>query len=116
MGEVEDVPDQPATTPDDLPVLAAAARAAHRRYCTTAWKSGEWSEPAAEVAPAQLPHLLAADCLLPMNDRQRLLEQTSPEIRLRMVRALLVRETGLLHRLRAVPAPMHTFSVGQSTN
>jgi uncharacterized protein len=51
-----------------------------------------------------------------MNDRQRLLEQTSPEIRLRMVRALLVREAGLLHRLRAVPAPMHTFSVGQSTN
>jgi Lon protease-like protein len=116
VGEVEYVPDQCAATPDDLPVLAAAARAAHRRYCTTAWKSGEWSEPAAEVGPAELPHLLAADCLLPMTDRQRLLEQTSPEIRLRMVRALLVREAGLLHRLRAVPAPMHTFSVGHSTN
>ena len=115
-GTVEYIPDRAAETPDDLPVLAAAARAAHRRYCATAWKSGEWSEPAIEVEPAELPHLLAADCLLPMTDRQRLLEQTSPEIRLRMVRALLVREAGLLHRLHAVPAPMHTFSVGQSTN
>ena len=115
-GEVEYIPDQAATTPDDLPVLAAAARAAHRRYCTTAWKSGEWSEPADEVEAAELPHLLAADCLLPMNDRQRLLEQTSPDIRLRMVRAMLVREAGLLHRLHAVPAPIHTFSVGHSTN
>jgi uncharacterized protein len=116
MGEVEDVPDRPAGTPDELLVLAAAARVAHRRYCTTAWKSGEWSEPDSEVAPAELPHLLAADCLLPMNDRQRLLEQTAPDIRLRMVRAMLVREAGLLHRLRAVPAPIHTFSVGHSTN
>jgi Lon protease-like protein len=115
-GEVEYVPDEPAATPDDLPALATAARAAHRRYCVTAWKSGEWSEPADEVGSAELAHLLAADCLLPMSDRQRLLEQTSPEIRLRMVRALLIREAGLLHRLRAVPAPMHTYSVGHSTN
>jgi Lon protease-like protein len=115
-GEVEYVPDEPAATPDDLPALATAARAAHRRYCVTAWKSGEWSEPADEVGSAELAHLLAADCLLPMSDRQRLLEQTSPEIRLRMVRALLIREAGLLHRLRAIPAPMHTYSVGHSTN
>ena len=115
-GEVEYVPDEAAASAADLPVLAAAARAAHRRYCTTAWKSGDWSEPSAEVEAAELPHLLAADCLLPMNDRQRLLEQTSPEIRLRMVRAMLVREAGLLHRLHAVPAPIHTFSVGHSTN
>jgi Lon protease-like protein len=115
-GEVEYVPDEPAATPDDLPALATAARAAHRRYCITAWKSGEWSEPADEVGSAELAHLLAADCLLPMADRQRLLEQTSPEIRLRMVRALLIREAGLLHRLRAVPAPMHTYSVEHSAN
>jgi Lon protease-like protein len=115
-GEVEYVPDEPAATPDDLPALATAARAAHRRYCVTAWKSGEWSEPADEVGSAELAHLLAADCLLPMSDRQRLLEQTSPEIRLRMVRALLIREAGLLHGLRAVPAPMHTYSVEYSAN
>jgi Lon protease-like protein len=115
-GEVEYVPDEPAGAPDELPALATAARAAHRRYCVTAWKSGEWSEPADEVESAELAHLLAADCLLPMSDRQLLLEQTSPEIRLRMVRALLIREAGLLHGLRAVPAPLHTYSVEQSAN
>jgi uncharacterized protein len=60
-GEVEYVPDEPASAPDDLPALATAARAAHRRYCITAWKSGEWSEPADEVGSAELAHLLAAD-------------------------------------------------------
>ena len=116
VGEVEYIPDRPAQAPDDLPVLAAAARAAHRRYCGTAGKSGEWSEPADEVGAAELPHLLAADCLLPIADRQRLLEQTAPETRLRMVRALLIREAGLLHGLRAVPAPLHTYAVGHSAN
>jgi hypothetical protein len=33
-----------------------------------------------------------------------------------MVRALLIREAGLLYRLRAVPAPMHTYSVEHSAN
>ena len=116
VGDVEYVPDRPDETPADLPTLAGGARAAHRRYCATAWKSGEWSEPADDVEPSQLAHLLAADCLLPLGDRQRLLEQTSPEVRLRMVRALMIREAGLLRGLRAVPAPMHTFSVAQSTN
>lgn len=115
-GEVEYVPDEPAAAPEELPALATAARAAHRRYCVTAWKSGDWSEPADEVGTAELAHVLAADCLLPMSDRQRLLEQTSPEVRLRMVRALLIREAGLLHRLHAVPAPLHTYSVGHSAN
>ena len=53
-GEVEYVPDEPARAPDELPALATAARAAHRRYCVTAWKSGEWSEPADEVESAEL--------------------------------------------------------------
>jgi uncharacterized protein len=113
---VEYLPDRSDATPGDLPALAGAARAAHRRYCTTAWRSDDWTEPAIDVGPAELPHLLAADCLLPMADRQRLLEQTSPEIRLRMVRAMLVREAGLLDQLRAVPAPMHTFGVEHSAN
>ena len=116
VGTIEYIPDQPAETPDDLPVLSAAARAAHRHYCVTAWKSGEWSEPTEQVGSAELAHVLAADCLLPLSDRQRLLEQTSPEIRLRMVRALLIREAGLLHGLHAVPAPLHTFAVGHSSN
>jgi len=97
-------------------MLSASARAAHQRYCETAWKKGDWAEPADDTTPATLPHVLAADCLLPMADRQRLLEQTSPTERLRMVRAFLARETGLLAQLRAVPAPIATYLVEHSTN
>ena len=114
--EVEYLPDAPVEPADDLAVLAGAARAAHRRYCATAWKSGDWSEPGDDVGPAELPHLLAADCLLPMSDRQRLLEQTRPAIRLRMVRALMIREAGLLGELHAVPAPLHTFTTDPAPN
>ena len=122
MGSVEFLPDvENEANLDDRAeeltrMLSASARAAHRRYCSTAWKSGDWAEPAEDTTPATLPHVLAADCLLPMADRQRLLEQTSPTERLRMVRALLARETGLLTQLRAVPAPITTFAVEHSTN
>lgn len=122
MGAVEFLPDVETEAnldghAEDLTrMLSASARAAHRRYCTTAWKSGDWTEPADDTTPATLPHVLAADCLLPMVDRQRLLEQTSPTERLRMVRALLARETGLLTQLRAVPAPITTYAVEHSTN
>jgi uncharacterized protein len=114
--EVEYLPDLPEEPTDDLAGLAGAARAAHRRYCATAWKNGDWSEPDQDVGPADLPHLLAADCLLPMSDRQRLLEQTCPAIRLRMVRALMIREAGLLGTLRAVPAPLNTYTMDASSN
>jgi uncharacterized protein len=116
MANVEYLPDAPEEPADDLAGLAGAARSAHRRYCTTAWTSGDWSEPADDTAAADLPHLLAADCLLPLSDRQRLLEQTRAAIRLRMVRALLIREAGLLGELHAVPAPLHTFTVDSSPN
>ena len=122
MGSVEFLPDALADveygeqTGDILRMLSASARAAHRRYCSTAWKSDDWAEPAEDLPPATLPHVLAADCLLPMADRQRLLEQTSPLERLRMIRALLARETGLLAHLRAVPAPLTTYAVEHSTN
>jgi hypothetical protein len=33
-----------------------------------------------------------------------------------MVRALLIREAGLLGELHAVPAPLHTFTVDSSPN
>ncbi len=97
-------------------MLSAAARAAHRRYCSTAWRSGDWSEPASDMGPSTLAHVLAADCLLPIDDRQHLLEQISPTERLRMVRLLLARETGLLSQLRAVPAPITSFAVDHSSN
>lgn len=118
MGSVEYLPDEPGEDAgaDLTAMLSASARAAHRRYCDTAWKNGDWSEPAADIAADLLPHVLAADCLLPLSDRQGLLEELSPIERLRMVRLLLARETGLLTQLRAVPAPITTFSVESSPN
>jgi uncharacterized protein len=117
MASVEYLPDSEAPPRDDLTrMLAAAARFAHRRYCTTAWKTGDWSEPEADVEPDTLPHVLAADCLLPITDRQQLLEQTCPVQRLRMVRELLAREAGLLDKLGAVPAPMTSYGVEHSNN
>lgn len=117
-GRVEWLPDvEPVPVSEEaLAELVAAARDAHRRYCATAWQQGEWREPDEGITPDTLPHVLAADCLLPVADRQRLLEQTSPSRRLRMVRAMLAREAGMLGQLRAVPAPMTTFAVEHSVN
>jgi uncharacterized protein len=118
VGTVEWLPDVPddATGEDSLLGLTSAARAAHQRYCRTAWQAEEWREPALDVDSDTLPHLLAADCLLPMRDRQLLLEQTCPTRRLRMVRALLYREATLLSELRAVPAPLSSYAVEYSDN
>jgi Lon protease-like protein len=118
MGSVEYVPDSedPAAAGELLPMLTAAARAAHRRYCSTAWKTGDWAEPDGDADPSTLAHVLASDCLLPISDRQSLLEETSPVERLRMTRALLARETGLLVQLKAVPAPLTTYAVENSVN
>jgi Lon protease-like protein len=116
LPDVETDADKGADAADMTRMLSASARDAHRRYCATAWKSGDWSEPEADIGAGNLPHVLAADCLLPMSDRQRLLEMTSPTERLRLVRVLLARETGLLTQLRAVPAPITTYAVEHSFN
>jgi Lon protease-like protein len=111
MGTVEWVPDTPAVIPgqrsatDTITSLVAAARAAYRRYCQAAWKQGDWTEPAEDVAVAPLAHLLATDCLLPLEDRQRILEETRPLHRLRLVTRLISREAGILATLHAIPAP-----------
>ncbi|MGH3793985.1 MAG: LON peptidase substrate-binding domain-containing protein [Pseudonocardiaceae bacterium] len=118
VGSIEWVPDDdpPAEQHRLLPMLAGAARAAHRRYCATAWQHGDWDEPAADVAPAALPHLLAADCLLTLEDRQALLEERCPADRLRLVRGLLVREAEFLRQLRAVPVPLSQFAEETTRN
>ncbi len=111
LGAIEWVPDAPATIPGQrnatatIGSLADAARAAYRRYCQAAWHQGEWSEPADDTEVAELAHRLAGDCLLPLEDRQRLLEETRPLHRLRLVGRLLNREAGILATLGAVPAP-----------
>ncbi|MGH3982465.1 MAG: LON peptidase substrate-binding domain-containing protein [Pseudonocardiaceae bacterium] len=118
VGSIEWVPDD--DPPDDelmlLPMLSRAAREAHRRYCSAAWQHGDWDEPAADVDVAALPHLLAADCLLTLEDRQTLLEECDPADRLRLVRTLLVREAAFLRTLRAVPVPLNQFAVQTSRN
>ncbi|GAB1514398.1 LON peptidase substrate-binding domain-containing protein [Actinophytocola sp. KF-1] len=111
MGTVEWLPDVPAMIPgqrvpdDTVRALIASARAAYRRYCQAAWQQGDWTEPAEDVDVASLAHLLATDCLLPLEDRQRILEETRPLHRLRLVTQLLSREAGILATLHAVPAP-----------
>jgi Lon protease-like protein len=111
IGEVEWLPDTPAVVPgprtisDTIDSLVAAARAAYRRYCQAAWKQGDWTEPAEDVDVAALAHLLTTDCLLPLEDRQLILEETRPLHRLRLVTQLISREAGILGTLNAVPAP-----------
>lgn len=118
MGRVEWIPDdEPA---DDqrmlLPMLAKSAREAHRQYCSAAWRNEDWKEPDASVEFAALPHLLASDCLLTLEDRQALLEERNPVHRLRLIRGLMVREAGFLQQLRAVPRPLSEFGLETTRN
>ncbi|HEY0637483.1 MAG TPA: LON peptidase substrate-binding domain-containing protein [Pseudonocardiaceae bacterium] len=118
IGTVEYMPDaEPAEDSDELlPFLAAEARAAHRHYCATAWRGQQWTEPGSDVDPQTLSHLLAADCLLALEDRQSLLESTCPARRLRLIRQVLRREAGFLRELRAVPVPFSQFAAEPSRN
>jgi Lon protease-like protein len=117
VGAVEIVPDDPHEgTQALLPALAAAARAAHRSYCLTAWRTEDWHEPSSDVAPQALSHLLASDCLLALEDRQDLLEQTCPADRLRLVRRMISREARFLRELRAVPVSFTQFATEPSRN
>jgi len=118
IGRIEWVPDDDPSAEQSmlLPILARAAREAHRQYCCAAWQHGDWEEPQEDVDLAALAHLLASDCLLTLEDRQALLEECDPVSRLRLVRSLLVREAAFLRMLRAVPVPLDLFSVKASRN
>jgi hypothetical protein len=149
VANIEWIPDVEGDDPEAMEPLERAARAAHRRYCTTARTyrrsadaaeaalSGEDPteavepeedpEPAVEAPPvgadedgpvdtAVLAHVLASDCLLPLGDRQEILEQTCPRKRLEMVSHSMAREAELLGRLHAVWAPTAKFAVPSSDN
>lgn len=107
VGTVEWLPDErlPPAASEATARLSEAARSAYRRYCEAAWNRDSWSTPGPETDVAELAYLLAADCLLPLADRQLLLAETHPLRRLRMVCRLLSREAGFLSTLHAVPAP-----------
>jgi Lon protease-like protein len=118
FAQVEWLPDAEPSEEAALtaPMLADAARAAHGRYRTAAMQREEWVKPLDEADPADLAYVIAADCLLAMEDRQRLLEETCPIRRLRTVRQILGRETGILRSLGAVPAPITELGQAPSTN
>lgn len=108
MGSVEWLPDTAAPPEVEavLPLLAESARAAHGRYRAVAHRSEHRRPPGEGTEVGDLAYALASDCLLTLDDRQRLLEETSPARRLRLVRRVLHREAGILDALRAVPAPL----------
>jgi Lon protease-like protein len=118
IGAVEWVPDTetPKVTEDAVAMLLRTARSAHRRYCHAAWQRGDWSEPPEDADTAGLAHLLASDCLLTLDDRQQLLEETRPLHRLRLVGKMLNREAGILAALRAIPAPPAELRIEFSPN
>jgi Lon protease-like protein len=118
IGAVEWVPDTavPVVAEDALGMLLRNARSAHRRYCHAAWQRGDWNEPPDDADTAGLAHLLASDCLLSLDDRQQLLEETRPLHRLRLIGKMLNREAGILSALRAVPAPPAGFQTEFSAN
>lgn len=107
LGTVEWLPDEnpPPGSGDAATRLSEVARAAHRRYCESAWEREDWTIPPIQTPIEELAYALASDCLLAVEDRQRLLEERHPLRRLRMVCRLLTREAGFLSALRAVPAP-----------
>ncbi|QFZ22551.1 LON peptidase substrate-binding domain-containing protein [Saccharothrix syringae] len=106
VGSVEWLPDSPhpPEVEDLLPLLAERARAAHGRYREAA--GAPHRPPSDDTAAEDLAYALAGDCLLTLEDRQALLEETSAARRLRLVRRTLHREAGILTALRAVPAPL----------
>ncbi len=109
-------PRQELTSASSVRALATQARGAHQRYCSLAWQRDDWRSPRKDVDPAILSHVLASDCLLPLEDRQSLLEQRCAALRLQMIRRLVAREAEFLQRLSAVPATPELASAPLSLN
>jgi Lon protease-like protein len=116
IASIDWVPDAEPPDAAELSLLVRAAREAHRHYCGTAWRREDWHEPPPDADPRILAHLLAADCLLALEDRQHLLEETRPAHRLRLIRQMLWREAEFLRTLRAVPVPFTQFAAEPSRN
>jgi uncharacterized protein len=120
VGQVEWIPDTDRPASGDghivLGQLLRTALSAHRRYCRAAWQREDWTQPPENADAGRLAHLLAADCLLTIEDRQQLLEETRPLHRLCMIGQMLNREAGILTALRAVPAPPSEYHTELSAN
>lgn len=96
-GEVE-VLDEPVG--DTAGLLAGSVRAAFERYRATL----RGADSVLPSDPLLLSYTVAANMLLDLVDKQRLLEAPDTATRLRLALRLLAREDVLLRLLRAVPA------------
>ncbi|QGK70867.1 peptidase [Allosaccharopolyspora coralli] len=111
MARVEWLPD---TTPEHPATelterLVSSAMTAHTRYHDSGLRHDHRQELDDDPDPAQLAYTLADDCVLGVDDRQELLAETDPHLRLRLVRQLMLREAEFLRELRAVPASLAEF-------
>ena len=106
VGAVDLLPD-PIGNEDEAPLLDAAVRVAFRTYLAALARASEEPVPLPELpdSPLVLGYLVAATTALDLDDRQRLLAQPDGTSRLRSELAVLRRETTLLTRLSAAPAP-----------
>lgn len=96
-GQVE-ILDEPVG--DTAPLLAGPVREAFERYRQTL----RGAESVLPGDPLLLSYTVAANMLLDLVDKQRLLEAPDTSQRLRLALRLLAREDVLLRLLRAVPA------------
>lgn len=106
VGRVQWLPE-PAGDPARAASLLEPVRAAMLGYVERLVATGEAEVdlPDLPEEPLALSYLVAAALLLPLTERQQLLEVPDAARRLRMVLALLRRETVLLEQLAAVSAP-----------
>ncbi|MFC5382214.1 LON peptidase substrate-binding domain-containing protein [Aquipuribacter nitratireducens] len=96
-GRVELLPEP---TDELAPLLVPAVRAAFERYRSRL----RGTEATVPGDPLMLSYTVAANMLLDLVDRQRLLEAPDTAARLRLALRLLAREDVLVSVLRAVPA------------
>jgi uncharacterized protein len=118
MGRVEWLPD---TEPDSdtsrlRDRLIASARSAHERYHGTGLRGDRYEPPPQDTDVTELAYALAEDCVLSTEDRQELLVETDPLVRLRLIRKLMLREAEILRELHAIPAPLAEFAAHTSVN
>lgn len=104
--QVQVLPEQLGTGPE-TPLLDRAVRAAFAAYLAALGAAGGESIALPELPddPLVLGYLVAASAALDLDQRQRLLAEPDGSARLRAELTLLRRETTLLRRLSAAPAP-----------
>jgi Lon protease-like protein len=106
VGAVDVLPDRIGDQ-DEAPLLDAAVRMAFRTYLAALARASQQPVPVPELPDSLLVlgYLVAATTALDLEERQRLLAQPDGTTRLRTELAVLRRETTLLTRLSAAPAP-----------